>query len=157
MKGVTSGQPVREDYNGIFGKGTPVDAAKDLDQLASDSDIIVVGCALTPDTKHLINAEFFNKMKKIAVIVNIARGPIIDTNALIKALDQGRIFGAGLDVIEGEPNISADHPILKQPRCVVLPHIGSATFQTREQMATESVQNLLAGLAGSAMVNEWKL
>lgn len=151
------GKSVREDYYGLFGKGTPIDVARDLDQLASESDVIIIGCALTPETKHLVNADFFGKMKKTAVIVNIARGPVIDTNALVEALDQGTIFGAGLDVIEDEPNIPADHPVLKQPRCVVLPHIGSATFQTREQMATESVQNLLAGLTGENMVNEWRL
>jgi glyoxylate/hydroxypyruvate reductase len=96
-------------------------------------------------------------MKKLAVIVNIARGPIIDTDALVKALDQEQIFGAGLDVIENEPNIKADHPILKQPRAVLVPHIGSATIETREQMATESVKNLLAGLTGEQMINELEL
>jgi glyoxylate/hydroxypyruvate reductase len=60
-------------------------------------------------------------------------------------------------VVENEPNIAADHPILNQPRCVLLPHIGSATIETREQMATESVKNLLAGLSGSTMVNEVRL
>ena len=96
-------------------------------------------------------------MKKLAVIVNIARGPIIDTDALVTALDQEQIFGAGLDVIENEPNITADHPILKQPRAVLVPHIGSATIETRVQMATESVKNLLAGLSGEEMVNELQL
>jgi glyoxylate/hydroxypyruvate reductase len=112
---------------------------------------------LTPSTRHLVSTAFFAKMKKLAVIVNIARGPIIDTDALVKALDEGHIFGAGLDVIENEPNISADHPLLKQPRCVLVPHIGSATIETREQMAIESVKNLLAGLEGGAMVNEVEL
>ncbi|KAF3044065.1 hypothetical protein E8E12_008703 [Didymella heteroderae] len=151
------GKPARNDHYGLLGRATPVNVVRDLDQLASESDVLIVGCALTPQTKHLIDANFFGKMKRTAVVVNIARGPVIDTNALVEALDQQAIFGAGLDVIEDEPNIPADHPILKQPRCVVLPHIGSATVQTREQMAMESVQNLLAGLAGEAMVNEWKL
>jgi glyoxylate/hydroxypyruvate reductase len=96
-------------------------------------------------------------MKKRSVIVNIARGPIIDTDALVKALDEAQIFGAGLDVIENEPNITADHPILRQPRAVLVPHIGSATIETREQMAMESVRNLFAGLEGREMVNELKL
>lgn len=150
------GKPAREDYYGLSGKATPVEVARDLDQLASESDVVVVGCALTPETKHLVNANFLGKMKSTAVIVNIARGSVIDTNALMEALDQQTIFGAGLDVIEGEPGILRDHPILKQPRCVILPHIGSATVQTRTQMAVESVQNLLAGLTGEAMVNEWE-
>ncbi|KAL1605597.1 hypothetical protein SLS59_003399 [Nothophoma quercina] len=155
------GKPVQEDHFDLIRKSArgdtiPIEVAQDLDQIARDSDIIIVGCALTPSTKHLVKAEFFSKMKNTSVIVNIARGPVIDTNALEQALSQGKIFGAGLDVIEDEPNIQADHAILKQPRCVVLPHIGSATIETREQMAAESLQNLLAGLAGEEMINEWK-
>jgi glyoxylate/hydroxypyruvate reductase len=149
------GQPAKEDHFNLFKTaGISIEPAQSADDLASESDVIVVGCALTPSTKHLVNADFFGKMRKLAVIVNIARGPVIDTNALCKALDEAQIFGAGLDVIENEPNIKADHPILKQPRCVLVPHIGSATIETREQMATESVKNLLAGLTGEAMVNE---
>jgi glyoxylate/hydroxypyruvate reductase len=152
------GQPAKEDhFNLLSNPATPTEPAQSLDQLAEESDIIVVGCALTSFTKHLISSSFFNKMKKLAVIVNIARGPIIDTDALVKALDEEKIFGAGLDVIENEPNIQADHPILKQERCVLVPHIGSATIETREAMAMESVKNLLAGLSGEAMVNEVEL
>lgn len=152
------GQKVKEDHFGIIAGGKiPIEPAKSADELARESDVVVVGCALTPSTKHLVGVGFFSKMKKLAVVVNIARGPVIDTNALVKALNEGQIFGAGLDVIENEPNIQADHPILKQPRCVLVPHIGSATIETREQMATESVRNLLAGLSGEAMVNEVEL
>jgi glyoxylate/hydroxypyruvate reductase len=135
----------------------PIEPAQSADELAQESDVVVVGCALTQDTKHLVGKQFFAKMKKLGVIVNIARGGVIDTEALVEALDQERIFGAGLDVIENEPNIQADHPILKQRRCVLVPHIGSATIETREQMALESVRNLLAGLEGGEMVNEVKL
>ncbi|KAL5117847.1 hypothetical protein ACEQ8H_004165 [Pleosporales sp. CAS-2024a] len=149
------GQAVQKDHFGLVAEARiPIEPATSADQLAADSDVVIVGCALTPSTKHMISTDFFSKMKRLAVIVNIARGPVIDTTALVEALDQGKIFGAGLDVIENEPNIQADHPILKQPRAVVVPHIGSATLETREQMATESVQNLLAGITGSAMVNE---
>jgi glyoxylate/hydroxypyruvate reductase len=152
------GQPAKEDHLGLIKDASiPITPAKSADQLASKSDIVIVGCALTPSTKHMVGADFFKKMKKLAVVVNIARGPVIDTDALVKALDEGQIFGAGLDVIENEPNIQADHPILKQPRCVLVPHIGSATIETREQMATESVRNLLAGLNGEEMVNEVEL
>lgn len=151
------GKPMREDHYGLLGKAIPVGVAHSLDQLASESDVVIVGCALTPETKHIISADFLSRMKTTAIIVNVARGPVIDTKALVKALEQGKIFGAGLDVIEDEPNIRADHPIFKQPRCVVLPHIGSAAVQTRQQMAMESVKNVLAGLTGEDMVNEWKL
>ncbi|KAH5138191.1 hypothetical protein HBH69_224220 [Parastagonospora nodorum] len=152
------GKSVKEDHFGLLKEGKiPIEPAQSADQLASESDVVVVGCALTPSTKHMISTDFFSKMKKLAVIVNIARGPVIDTDALVKALDEQQIFGAGLDVIENEPNIQADHPILKQERCVLVPHIGSATIETREQMATESVKNLLAGIEGSEMVNEVEL
>lgn len=156
------GKAVRDDFYNLIqqsrdGRSIPIEVARNTDQLAEDSDVIIVGCALTPSTKHLIGAKFFDQMKKTAVIVNIARGPVIDTDTLVEALGSGKIFGAGLDVIEGEPNITAGHPILKQPRCVVLPHIGSATIETREQMAIESVQNLLTGLKGEDMVNELRM
>jgi glyoxylate/hydroxypyruvate reductase len=154
----TPGKPAKEDHFDLLEKsGIPVESAQSWKQLASESDIVIVGCSLTPSTKHLINAEFFATMKKQAVIVNIARGPVLDTDALVEALENERIFGAGLDVIENEPNITADHPLLKQPRCVLVPHIGSATVEAREQMAEESVRNLLAGLEGEAMVNEVEL
>ncbi|KAF2268666.1 hypothetical protein CC78DRAFT_565167 [Lojkania enalia] len=152
------GQLVKEDHFGLIkGAAIPIEPAKDWEQLACESDVLIVGCALTRSTKHLISTNFLSRMKKLSVLVNIARGPVVDTDALVAALDKGEIFGAGLDVIENEPNILANHPILKQPRCVLVPHIGSATIETREQMATESVKNLLAGLKGEPMVNEVEL
>lgn len=152
------GQPTKDDHYGLLKEAViPIEPASNWEQLASESDIVVVGCSLSPSTKHLVNAEFFAKMKKLAVLVNIARGPVVDTDALVKALDEEKIFGAGLDVIENEPNIHSDHPILKQPRCVLVPHIGSATIETRVLMATESAKNLLAGLTGGEMVNEVSL
>jgi glyoxylate/hydroxypyruvate reductase len=152
------GQPVKEDHFGIIKNASiPIGPAQSAEDLARQSDVVIVGCALTPSTKHIVSTSFFAQMKKLAVIVNIARGPVIDTNALVKALDEEQIFGAGLDVVENEPNIQRDHPILRQKRCVLLPHVGSATIETREQMATESVKNLLAGLDGGKMVNEVEL
>ena len=149
------GQPAKEDHFGLIESGKiPIEPAKDWEQLASESDVVIVGCSLTPSTKHLVNSAFFAKMKKLAVIVNIARGPVIDTDALVEALQHEQIFGAGLDVIENEPNIEANHPLLKQPRCVLVPHIGSANIETRAQMAEESVKNLIAGLKDTDMVNE---
>lgn len=154
----TPGQAVRDDYFGLLREPkVPVNPATSWEQLASESDVVVVGCSLTPSTKHLVNAEFFAKMRRRAVIVNIARGPVVDTSALVTALEEDQIFGAGLDVIENEPNIAADHPLLKQPRCILVPHIGSANFETRMQMAEESVKNLLAGLKDTAMINEVQL
>ncbi|OAG10194.1 uncharacterized protein CC84DRAFT_1236371 [Paraphaeosphaeria sporulosa] len=152
------GQPVQEDHFGLIrDAAVPVQPVKDLKELASCGDVVIVSCALTPSTFHIVNASFFAEMKKTAVLVNIARGPVVDTDALVDALQQEQIFGAGLDVIEGEPEIAKGHPILRQERCVLLPHIGSATIKTREQMAEECVKNLWAGLNGDAMVNEASL
>lgn len=151
----TPGQPVKEDhFNLIREAAISILPAMSLEDLASSSDIVIVGCPLTPSTFHIVDASFFAKMKKTAVLINIARGPVVDTDALVGALQQEQMFGAGLDVIEDEPDITKDHPILRQERCVLLPHIGSATIKTREQMAEECVKNLCAGLTGLAMVNE---
>lgn len=107
-----------------------------------------------PSTHHIVNEDLLKKMKKSAVLVNTARGTLVDSEALGKALKQGWIWGAGLDVVEGEPNVGVDHVLVKEPRCVVLPHIGSATFETRRGMATLAAKNLLAGLDGETMPAE---
>jgi glyoxylate/hydroxypyruvate reductase len=152
------GKPARDDHYGVLKDSRiPITPAQNLDELARESDVVIVSCALTPETHHIISTPFFEKMKPTAVIVNIARGGVIDTNALVEVLDEEKIFGAGLDVIEGEPVIEKDHPILRQKRCVLLPHVGSATTETREMMAVESVRNLVAGVEGGEMVNEVEL
>jgi glyoxylate/hydroxypyruvate reductase len=154
----TPGKPAREDHFGILKEGRiEIEPAQSIEELARESDVVIVSCALTPSTHHIVSTPFFNQMKCTAVIVNIARGPVIDTDALVTALNDEKIFGAGLDVIENEPNIAADHPILRQKRCVLLPHVGSATTETREMMALESVKNLLAGVGDGEMVNEVEL
>ena len=89
-------------------------------------------------------------MKPTAYLVNTARGPIVDTAALIEALEQGEIAGAALDVTDPEP-LPGDHPLLGAPNLLVLPHLGSATHAARERMADMAVDNLLAGLAGERM------
>ena len=89
-------------------------------------------------------------MKPTAYLVNTARGPIVDTDALVRALHEGWIAGAALDVTDPEP-MSADHPLLRAPNLLVVPHIGSATHATREAMADMAVDNLLAALAGERM------
>ena len=116
--------------------------------------MLIVGCSLTPQTQGLVNAEFLSRMKSSAVIVNIGRGPIVDSDALAKALSEGKIFGAGLDVVAGEPNVPSDHPLVKEPRCVVLPHIGSANQPTREAMASTAVDNVFLALEGKPMYAE---
>jgi glyoxylate/hydroxypyruvate reductase len=141
----------------MHGNIIPISVARNLNQLVRKSDVVIVGCALMPDMKHLINADFMNKSKSTSVFKNIARGPFIDTNELVEALNQSRIFGPDLDIIEDEPNNTTDRPTLKQSCCVVLPHMSSAIIEIQEQVAAESAQKLLAGLTGEALVNELKL
>jgi len=123
----------------------------DLDTLAKESDVLFVLAPGGEETRHLVNEGFLRKMKKTSVVVNTARGTLVDSDALAKALREGWIWGAGVDVVEGEPNVGVDHPLVKEPRCVVLPHIGSATFDTRVGMATLAVNNLLGGVLGEPM------
>ncbi|KAJ6557815.1 D-isomer specific 2-hydroxyacid dehydrogenase [Mycena capillaripes] len=126
----------------------------DADRLARESDVLFV---LTPggkDTYHLVDAAFLKKMKKMSVLVNTSRGSVVDSDALATALREKWIWGAGLDVVEGEPKITVDHPLVKEPQCVMVPHIGSATFQTRLDMATRAIDNLIGGLFGGEMPAE---
>jgi len=144
------GQPLapKKDYFGLVKDATiPTEPAASYDQLARESDFLVICCSLTPETTHLVNADFIAKMKPHAYIVNTARGPVVDSAALVEAIEAGRLAGAGLDVAEGEPNITAEHPLVKCEKVVVLPHIGSATIETRGEMARQAVVNALAGLA----------
>ncbi|KII91336.1 hypothetical protein PLICRDRAFT_38082 [Plicaturopsis crispa FD-325 SS-3] len=115
-------------------------------QLARESDVLFVLAPGGPETYHIVNEEFLRAMKSTAVLVNTARGTLVDSDALAKALKERWIWAAGLDVVEGEPNVPADHPLVTEPRCIVLPHIGSATLETRLGMGTLAVNNLLAGL-----------
>jgi glyoxylate reductase len=122
----------------------------ELGDLLELSDFVTLHCPLTADTRGLIGADALARMKPSAYLVNTARGPIVDTAALIEALEQGEIAGAALDVTDPEP-LPGDHPLLGAPNLLVLPHLGSATNATRERMADMAVDNLLAGLAGERM------
>ncbi|MCG2880806.1 MAG: D-glycerate dehydrogenase [Vulcanisaeta sp.] len=118
-----------------------------LEALLSESDFVVITIASTPETRHLINEERLRLMKRSAYLINVARGDIVDTNALVKALKEGWIAGAALDVFEEEPLPSA-HELTKLDNVVLTPHIGSATYETRERMAEVAVQNLINVLMG---------
>lgn len=121
-------------------------------QLLARSDFISLHCPLTPDTHHLIDASALTRMKPTAILVNTARGPIVDPVALRHALRDGQIAGAALDVTDPEPLAAAD-PLLAAPNLIVVPHIGSATVTTRHTMAELAVDNLLAALAGDPMAH----
>ena len=125
--------------------GSGVEAAE-LDELLAAADFVALHVNLTPDTRHLIDAGRLARMKPTAVLVNAARGPIIDEAALAEALEIGEIFAAGLDVFEREPEV---HPRLREsPRAVLVPHLGSATVETRDAMGMLAVDNVLAALDG---------
>ena len=121
-----------------------------LTELLERADAVSLHVPLTPDTRHLIDDEALARMKPTAVLVNTARGGIVDQEALARALHDGGIAGAALDVTNPEP-LPPDHPLLEAPNLLVLPHIGSATHRARERMADIAVDNLLAGLAGEPL------
>lgn len=117
-----------------------------LDELVGVADIVSLHCPLTPATGHLFDAQRLSKMKPGSILINTARGPIVDEAALVQALQAGPLAAAGLDVYEKEPKI---HPgLLGLPNVVLLPHLGSATTQAREAMATLVARNIAAVLAG---------
>ena len=122
-----------------------------LDDLLGRSDFVSVSCALTPATRHLIAARELALVKPGAILVNTARGPVVDEGALAAALTGGRLAGAGLDVYEEEPRV---HPgLLPLRNVVLLPHLGSAVFELREKMAHVVVDNIEAFLQGKRPPN----
>ncbi len=122
----------------------------EFDELLAQSDFVSVHVDLNPTTQGLFGAEQFQKMKRTAVFVNTARGPLVDQVALAAALRNGTIFAAGLDVTEPEP-LPAQHELYQLPNCLVVPHIASATIDTRNAMARLCVANLLAGVQGQPL------
>ena len=121
-----------------------------VDELLERSDHVVVCIALTAETKGMIDAAAFARMKPTANLVNVARGPIVNTDDLYRALTTGQIRCAGLDVTDPEP-MAASHPIVGLRNCIVIPHLGSATERTRIAMADLAEENLTAGLNGEPM------
>jgi glyoxylate reductase len=117
-----------------------------LDELLSTADIVTIHTTLNPQTHHLISAEKLSLMKKDAILINVARGPIVDEKALVKALKRKQIWAAGLDVYEREPEIEKE--LLSLDNVVLLPHIGSASYETRLKMAMKAAKNLIQGLSG---------
>lgn len=118
-----------------------------LDYLAENSDIISLHCPLTPETTGMINNEFISKMKKSAIIINTSRGPAIDEQALADALNSGKIYGAGVDVLSTEPP-KPDNPLLNCSKCVITPHIAWAGYETRERLIGVVYNNLKSYLDG---------
>lgn len=122
----------------------------DLPDLLRRADHVVICVSLNPETERLIGGRELQTMKDTAYLVNVSRGPVVDTDALVEALQRGIIAGAALDVTDPEP-LPVDHPLLDFDNCLVVPHIASSSYRTREAMARLAVDNLVAGLEGSEM------
>jgi glyoxylate reductase len=124
----------------------------EMDELLAESDFISLHTNLSPETRHLLDAAAFARMKPDAIVVNTSRGPVIDHDALFEALRDGVISAAALDVTDPEP-LPADHPLIALPNCLVVPHIASASIETRGKMARMAADNLLAGLRDERLPN----
>ena len=129
-------------------KATPVD----FETLLEESDFISLHTPLTPDTRHLIDSEALSRMKPSAVLINTARGPVVDQDALYEALKKHRIFAAGLDVTDPEP-LPLDSPLLTLDNIVIAPHIASASKTARDKMSWMAAKNLIAGLKDERLPN----
>jgi glyoxylate reductase len=121
-----------------------------LDFLLERSDFVSIHVALTPETRGLLGRDALGRMRRGAVLVNTARGGIVDEVAVAQRLESGDLAAAAFDVFEDEP-VTPDNPLLTAPNTVLTPHVGSATIATRVRMADLCVENLLAGLDGAPM------
>jgi glyoxylate reductase len=123
----------------------------DKTTLLKESDFVVLVLPLTPETRHYIGPKELKAMKATAILVNVARGPIVDEKALVQALKTGTIAGAGLDVFEREPKVQRG--LLRLPNVVLAPHIASASMETRTRMACMAAENCVAALTGQRPPN----
>ncbi|TMU84522.1 D-glycerate dehydrogenase [Bacillus sp. BHET2] len=126
-----------------------------FEELLTQADFVVILAPLNDDTKEMFHEEHFNMMKESSILINAARGPIVNEGALMKALERGDIAGAGLDVFETEP-IDPDHPLLQFDQVVATPHIGSSSKDTRHSMMTLCAENIEAVLKGDIPRNRVK-
>ena len=125
-----------------------IDEFVDLDTLTRESDIISLNCPLNDSTRGMFDFERIAMMKKTAILINVARGPVVDSRALADALNEGRIAGAGIDVFETEPPLDVNHPLLHTPNTIVTPHVAFASKESmalRAQIVFDSLDSFLAG------------
>jgi glyoxylate reductase len=153
-----SGFGMRVVYTGRSRAAAAVEAALGatylpLPELLAEADFVSLHVSLNDSTRGLIGNDALARMKPTAILVNTARGPVVDTDALVAALRAGTIAGAALDVTDPEP-LPADHPLVALASCLVVPHVASATIATRDRMATMAAANLLAGVRGEALPNQ---
>ena len=126
--------------------------AVEMDELLAKSDFVSLHTNLTPETRRMVDAQAFGRMRRTAILINTSRGPVVDHDALVVALRDGVIGGAALDVTDPEP-LPADHPLLGLANCLVVPHIASASVATRGRMAAMAAANLFAGLRAERLPN----
>ncbi|MCG3756792.1 MULTISPECIES: D-glycerate dehydrogenase [unclassified Amycolatopsis] len=143
MRVVYSGRSAKPDFDGEF---------VSFDELLRRSDFVSLHCPLTPETRHLVDADALRAMKPSAYLVNTTRGPVVDESALADALAAGEIAGAALDVFENEPDV--EPRLLERDDVVVTPHLGSATVETRTAMAVLAARNVVSVLAGADPLTE---
>ena len=120
-----------------------------MDELLTRADIVSLHCPLTAQTKGMIGAEQIAKMKKSALLINTARGAVVDSQALADALNEGRIAGAGIDVFEMEPPIPTEHPLLNSKNTLVTPHVAFASAESMEDRARIVFENIRHWMAGN--------
>jgi glyoxylate reductase len=123
-----------------------------FETLLAEADIVVTSVPLTEETRHMLNDAAFARMKESALLINVARGPVVDPKALYRALSTDRIRGAALDVTEPEP-IDPDDPLLGCRNLLIAPHISTGTWETRRMMTDLAVANLRAGLSGRPLLH----
>ncbi|WP_406642326.1 2-hydroxyacid dehydrogenase [Amycolatopsis sp. WGS_07] len=143
MRIVYSGRSAKPDFDGEFVA---------FDELLRRSDFVSLHCPLTPETRHLVDADALRAMKPTAYLVNTTRGPVVDESALADALEAGEIAGAALDVFEKEPDV--EPRLLDRDDVVLTPHLGSATVETRTAMAVLAARNVVSVLAGAEPLTE---
>jgi D-3-phosphoglycerate dehydrogenase len=134
-------------WDAAFAAGHGVQRAATVHEIFAAADYITLHTNLTPETRHLINAASIAKMKQGVIVLNCARGEIVNTKDMAAALRSGRVAGYGADVLDQEPP-PPDHPLLREPNCIVTPHVSSRTFESVQRQATMAVQNLIAVLDG---------
>lgn len=140
-----------------FAAAHEIERADSIDSIIRDADIVSLHTNLTEETRHMINADTIGKMKEGVVILNCARGELVDTMAMVEGLKNGRIGGYGADVLDQEPP-PVEHPLLSTPNTVITPHIGSRTFESvlrQATMATQNLINLLKGEKALAQANKF--
>ena len=120
-----------------------------LHEMLEQSDVVLLHCPVSEKSRNLINQESISHMKKTAILVNAARGPVVDSQALAEALNEGRIAGAGIDVFEQEPPIPANHPLLRAKHVLATPHVAFATKESMEKRAAIVFDNLEQWLNGT--------